>query len=269
MNATPSPLPASRTSDPSPSYAVDPLWIAIRDFPLDDAAADFSFSQRLARDHLWTDAHAERVIAEYRRFLYLMARADKTVTPSGEVDEAWHLHLSYTRSYWDGLCRIVGRPLHHEPTEGGPEESARFREAYSRTLALYLSTFGTMPPPDIWPAPDKRFDPQLAYRTVPAGKFWLVRKHWSRSTGDVMVTMSSIATGIVAFFLAAALTGMTVVPVVLGLAWAIGSAHALDSIFGVGRYSLVVFLATGSEGANGSNSDGGSSCGGGCGGCGG
>jgi hypothetical protein len=268
MNATPSPLPASLTSDPSPSYLVDPLWIAIRDFPLDEAAADFSFSQRLARDHLWTDAYAERVIAEYRRFLYLMARADKTVTPSGEVDEAWHLHLSYTRSYWDGLCRIVGRPLHHDPTEGGPEESARFREAYSRTLALYRSTFGTAAPWDIWPPPDQRFDPELGYRTVPAGKFWLVRKLWSQSTGSGLATVSSLASGAGAGMAAAALTGMTGMFPLVAFAWGVTSVYTFDCIFGGGRYSLVVFLATGGDGGGGCGGDGGGGCGG-CGGCGG
>lgn len=269
MNATPSRLPASPMSDPSPSYAIDPLWIAIRDFPLDAAAADFSFSQRLARDHLWTDAYAERVIAEYRRFLYLMARADKTVTPSADVDEAWHLHLSYTRSYWDGLCRIVGRALHHDPTEGGPEESARFRDAYSTTLALYRSTFGTAAPWDIWPPPDRRFDPECGYRSVPAGKFWLVRKLWSRSTGSSVATVGSLATGAGAGLAAAALSGVAMNFPFVAVAGAIASSYAFDTFFGVGKYSFVVFISTGGEVSRGCGGDGGGDGCGGCGGCGG
>ena len=73
------------------------------------------------------------------------------VCPSEDVDQAWHLHLTYTRSYWKRFCGdVLGRPLHHDPTRGGPAEARKHLAMYDRTLAAYREAFGHEPPPDIW-----------------------------------------------------------------------------------------------------------------------
>jgi hypothetical protein len=150
------------------------LWHAIRDFPLDDPDASMPFSARLARDHLWTPDYARKVVAEYRRFLYLLATEPEMMTPSEDVDEAWHLHLAYSKSYWDDLCgRVLLRPLHHNPT-GGNEDSPGFSVAYERTLNRYRSVFGTDPPVDVWPSTFTRFDVASGFRTVPLRDFRVV-----------------------------------------------------------------------------------------------
>lgn len=59
-----------------------------------------TFVGRLARDNGWKPGYAERVYREYLRFVFLAATAGHPVTPSVDVDEVWHLHLCYTRSYW-------------------------------------------------------------------------------------------------------------------------------------------------------------------------
>src|SRR5690242_10295867 len=74
-------------------YPEDPLWIRIAGFLLDDPEAKMPFSCRLARDNGWSHDYACRVIAEYKRFCYLALVAGHPVTPSEEVDQAWHLHL--------------------------------------------------------------------------------------------------------------------------------------------------------------------------------
>ncbi|RWO35001.1 MAG: hypothetical protein EOS10_01570 [Mesorhizobium sp.] len=80
------------------------------------------------------------------------------LTPSREVDEAWHLHLVYTRSYWNNFCRgVLGRDIHHEPTEGGAAENSKFHDCYKRTKERYQEEFGTMPPSDMWPGEQIRF----------------------------------------------------------------------------------------------------------------
>jgi hypothetical protein len=113
----------------------DALWCALRDFAFDAPDAELSFSLRLARDSSWPRSFARRVIEEYRRFLYLVQVAGHPCTPSEEVDQAWHLHLVYTRSYWDDLCdAVLGFPLHHGPTEGGAVEGARYHDQYARTF---------------------------------------------------------------------------------------------------------------------------------------
>ena len=137
------------------SYRADPdLRARLQAFTPDEPGVVFPFSARLAQEQGWTRAHAGRVVREYLRFVYLAATAGHPVTPSKRVDEAWHLHLTYTRDYWDELCgRVLGRPLHHEPTRGGSDEDAKFGDWYARTLDSYRTAFAEEPPPDIWPRP--------------------------------------------------------------------------------------------------------------------
>lgn len=150
------------------------LWDAIKNFPLDSPGASMPFSARLARDHLWLPTYAEKVVREYRRFLYLVATEREMVTPSEDVDEAWHLHLAYTQSYWDELCgKVLGRPLHHNPTEG-EEQIDSFRKAYERTLSRYYTVFQEAPPSDVWPSGADRFALGGGFRTVPLRDFRLV-----------------------------------------------------------------------------------------------
>ena len=96
------------------------LWQRIAAFEFDPVDAALPFSRRLARDNGWSDAFAQRAVEEYRRFVFLAMVAGHPVTPSDEVDQVWHLHLCYTRSYWEDLCgEVLPRPLHHGPTRGG------------------------------------------------------------------------------------------------------------------------------------------------------
>jgi hypothetical protein len=134
------------------------LWQRLEGFEVSPPGAVFSFARRLARENRWSLPHAAAVFAEYRRFLYLCVVDGRALTPSDAVDQAWHLHLTYSRSYWQELCRqILGRPLHHEPTQGGPAERARFEHGYQATLDAYRREFDADPPSRIWPAPALRF----------------------------------------------------------------------------------------------------------------
>ncbi|RWO26485.1 hypothetical protein [Mesorhizobium sp.] len=104
------------------------LWHRIEGYNFDQPDINLPFSARLARENGWPPEFAQRVVEEYKKFVYLMCVSDEMLTPSQEVDEAWHLHLVYTRSYWDNFCRgVLGRDIHHEPTEGGAAENAKPR----------------------------------------------------------------------------------------------------------------------------------------------
>jgi hypothetical protein len=119
---------------------------------IEEPDAGRSFEQALAEEEGWSLARAEAVAAEYRRFLYLAATSDAELTPSRAIDKAWHLHLTYTRHYWEVLCgAIIGRPLHHRPSPGGAIETERFRRQYEDMLARYEAEFGAPPPPAVWP----------------------------------------------------------------------------------------------------------------------
>ncbi len=152
------------------------LWERLQALRLNDDDAAFDFTARLAREQGWSRSFAERVVSEYRRFLFLAMNAGHVVTPSEEVDEVWHLHLVYTRSYWHDLCQeTLGRPLHHQPTKGGPLEAAKFRGLYQQTLESYERFFGEVPPADIWPGVAERFAPRRN-RQVDLTKAWVIPK---------------------------------------------------------------------------------------------
>jgi hypothetical protein len=127
------------------------LFERLQVFAFDEPSAATPFTVRLARANGWTVARARRVVGQCRRFLWLAMRAGLKVSPSPSVEVAWREHLCHTRSYWDDLCgRVLGRPLHHEPSRGGPGEAAKHAAMYAQTLASYRRWFGE-PPADVWP----------------------------------------------------------------------------------------------------------------------
>lgn len=136
----------------------NPLWHRIAAHTIGPPDAPLTFAARLARENRWQAAHAERVIGEYRRFCYLAVTVGEEMTPSDAVDQAWHLHLTYSRDYWQVFCpKVLGADLHHGPTRGGGQERDRFYRQYAATLAAYEAAFGEAPPGDIWPAAHRRF----------------------------------------------------------------------------------------------------------------
>lgn len=153
------------------------LWEKLTAFSLDDEQSSKPFSLRLAEENGWSREFALRAIEEYRRFLFLAAVVGHVVCPSEEVDAVWHQHLVYSRSYWTDLCQdVLGFPLHHDPTSGGPEAARQHWDLYRQTLASYRRVFQEEPPRDIWPLPFERFDPQSRPRTINLKEYWIVRK---------------------------------------------------------------------------------------------
>lgn len=131
------------------------LWHNLSVMRIAPARAALDFEARLGKEQGWNAAFTRAVMEEYRRFLYLAATAEGAVTPSKLVDIVWHLHLTYTRHYWEELCgRILPRPLHHEPSGGGADEEAHFAAQYRDTLRRYRTAFGVDAPAEIWPDPD-------------------------------------------------------------------------------------------------------------------
>jgi hypothetical protein len=151
------------------------LWERVAAFDLDEPEAGLSFSDRLARENGWGKEYSLRVIEEYKRFMFLLCVTEEALTPSDEVDQAWHLHLIYTRSYWGAFCgRVLEREIHHGPTLGGTAEQAKFTDWYARTKDHYRRIFGTEAPVDIWPSSAQRFAP-AAFRRVDLRRSLLIR----------------------------------------------------------------------------------------------
>jgi len=168
------------------------LWNKIRDCHPDDVEADLPFSRRLARDNAWSGQFAQRTILEYQRFAYLSRLGEGMVTPSDEVDQAWHLHLTYTRHYWGPFKQALGGPLHHMPTRGGADQGALFKSTYAKTLDLYRSEFGE-PPADIWPPEDIRFGRAPHFQRINTSEVWLIRKpRWLGSVKETMLCLKRV-----------------------------------------------------------------------------
>lgn len=231
---------------------------------IDPPGAKRTFVWRLSEENGWSRSFAERVVTEYRRFLFLAATASHPVTPSDEVDQAWHLHLAYSRHYWDELCRgILRKPLHHGPTSGGNSEAARYRDQYAATLNSYRAAFGMAPPEEIWPPQRVRFGRR--FQRVDRRRYWMVPKLPTRfAFAALLLTGCGLASNDVAGSKALAFVGLAIIGVALGAM--IYFAHQRYRSGGGNE-------ASGSCGGGGSrgDSDGGDGggCGGGCGGCGG
>lgn len=134
------------------------LWRSLRNLYISTAGAEYTFNQRLQHENGWSEGYTERVVEEYRRFLFLCAVCTHGVTPSEQVDQVWHLHLTYTINYWDYLCaNVLGFQLHHGPTKGGKTENVKYKDQYLDTLDSYKRYFDEEPPFDIWPSAQLRF----------------------------------------------------------------------------------------------------------------
>ncbi|WP_447970800.1 glycine-rich domain-containing protein [Nitrospira sp. M1] len=134
------------------------LWERLTRYQLDPQNVALPFSKRLAQENGWSEHYTQRVTEEYKRFLLLAVVVNHPICPSTHIDTAWHLHLTYTRSYWNDLCeQVLKQPLHHEPTRGENKEYNKYSTWYGSTVSAYVKTFGEKPPTDIWPDPSSQF----------------------------------------------------------------------------------------------------------------
>jgi hypothetical protein len=153
------------------------LYQRIQAFDFDKADVKINFTRRLQREHRWTAMYASRVVDEYRKFLLLAMVAGHKIIPSDQVDQAWHLHLTNSRSYWDELCpKILGKNLHHEANPGGRIEQINHHQGYQQTLASYELIFGQTPPEDIWPSAEIRFGRDIHFVRVNSFQNWIIKK---------------------------------------------------------------------------------------------
>lgn len=154
------------------------LFETLTTLPLDTSGARPAFLDRLCLTSGWNRPHARRIIAEYRKYLYLCAVYNEQMAPPGDIDQVWQLHLTYTQSYWEELCmKILGRPLHHAPMVQGREARARYYVWYERAQRRYQQEFGEAPPADIWVKPADLFGPdRIVCERVNLARYWIVPK---------------------------------------------------------------------------------------------
>jgi hypothetical protein len=182
------------------------LYQRIQTFSLDTDDAHLPFSQRLARDNGWTIEYTHRVIDEYKKFIFLAVVAEHPVTPSDQVDQVWHLHLLYTRSYWEEFCpKVLQMPLHHGPTQGGSRERHKFDDWYNKTLASYERFFRQSPPVDIWPPSHIRFGRDIHFVRLNTQENWILLKPQLKILSEFRLSQSAIF--VLSLFLIFVVTG--------------------------------------------------------------
>lgn len=129
----------------------DPLWKRLQEFSLDEFAANFPFSKKLAKEENWTETFTRKAIDEYKKFVYLCCKLPNGASPSEIVDKVWHMHLIYTQNYWEEFCpKILQQKLHHHPSKGGESENEKHKNWFTETLQSYEKIFEQEPPEDIW-----------------------------------------------------------------------------------------------------------------------
>jgi hypothetical protein len=229
----------------------DSCWGRLSAMTLDELDAVLPFSKRLARENGWEASYAERVVEEYKRFLYLSVAQSGPLTPSDPVDQAWHLHLTYSEHYWNYLCKyVLGEPLHHRPTRGGASDTRKYRQCYARTLELYCESFDELPPEDVWPDVEARFADGDGFRRIDTATHLVIPLPRALREPGVLVPVA----------LALGATGCAVGMDGEGLGFG-------DIVLLVGFVWLVRFIVKSymSGGGRGGGSGCGSGCGGGCG----
>ena len=92
------------------------------------------------------------------------------------MDQAWHLHLTYTKSYWIDFCKnTLEKEIHHNPTKGGKSEASKFDDFYSQTKEDYKAIFKVEPPIEIWPSNENRFS-DIDFKRININRNWIIKK---------------------------------------------------------------------------------------------
>lgn len=128
QNLTTSTVPLLQTTT-LPQLSVDLARAARRS---DDLPAD------------WTDAHVERALLRYRRFLALVALSPATpIAPTKDIDVMWHLHMLSPRAYHADCMRLFGELLDHDGGFGKTsDEEPTLIACFEHTVARYEAAFG-------------------------------------------------------------------------------------------------------------------------------
>ncbi len=121
------------------------LWDSVEKFDINETSHGNGFALKLAREHNWPYNFTKDAVIEYKKFMYLAVTCDFMVSPSRIVDEVWHLHLTYSKSY-NNFCKVLGKTIDHHPSNFTDEDVKKYKFAKEKTKVEYERAFGTQPP---------------------------------------------------------------------------------------------------------------------------
>lgn len=125
---------------------------ALEDFQVCSNGDNNIFWQKLTEENSWSLAFSKKAFDEYKKFIYLAKKYGCKVVPSKTIDKVWHLHMTFTKSYWNELCQeVIQMEFHHVPSSQGKDAEFSDNECYEKTKELYEKEFGFAPPSLYWP----------------------------------------------------------------------------------------------------------------------
>jgi len=108
-------------------------------------------------------ANVKSQVKELQRFMILKALAGdveaETISPSGPVDELWHILITFTKDYARLSSQLLDAAgievqekfIHHNPLGSLPGDEANKSIRYNNTFELYKEVFVEDLPAAIWP----------------------------------------------------------------------------------------------------------------------
>lgn len=158
----------------------------ITQFKVVSGVDDDIFWKKLLEENAWSLTFAKGAFTEYKKFIWLTQVSDRRLVPSTVIDNVWHLHMTFTKSYWHDLCRdILHRELHHTPSANDAAAKTKNYDDYCNTLKLYKQEFGASPPEQYWPRAKKTKYNAIKVGVLLAGTALLLPACSSISADDI------------------------------------------------------------------------------------
>lgn len=114
---------------------------------------DFDFGEvreYVTRKGIYASDEVDDVELEYKRFIALVVGTGQPQIMAKSVDDYWHAHLLFTRSYKQMAAALNVRGIDHQPTKS-EEERLALIGGYNVTHDVYTEHFGK-PNPKYWGA---------------------------------------------------------------------------------------------------------------------
>jgi hypothetical protein len=108
-----------------------------------------AISDRMVIKHGWNKEFTDKCIEEYKKFVFLIKKGNKKISPPLKVDDIWHEHILFTKDYFEDTKEYLGFFLHHQPHGIKHLEKYDF-ERYASIYSQYfegkewMNMFGTV-----------------------------------------------------------------------------------------------------------------------------
>lgn len=92
------------------------------------------------------DLTSKDILVEVLRFMHLVVLSGERLTPSQQVDLAWHEFILFTKLYSEFCNAHFGRFIHHYPAHNDDNNKEGFRKLHY----YYKKHIGLNPNPKLW-----------------------------------------------------------------------------------------------------------------------